>query len=87
MLSHTKRVILLLLLTVLWGCSATVKYLDANWADNKTVYDKSQQLPPLEIPPELSESSDHADALPKRGSVPSPYRDKSEEESNLPLPL
>jgi uncharacterized lipoprotein len=87
MLIHTKRVILLLLLTVLWGCSATVKYLDANWADNKTVYDKSQQLPPLEIPPELTESSDHAPELPKRGSVPSPYRDKSEEESNLPLPL
>ncbi len=89
MLNHTKIVILLLLLTVLWGCSATVKYLDANWADNKTVYDKSQQLPPLKIPPELSESSDHAphSARPKRGSVPSPYRDKSEEESNLPLPL
>jgi len=87
MLNYAKRVILLLLLTVLWGCSATVRYLDANWADNKTVYDKSQQLPPFEIPPELSKSSDHAlsSALPKLGNVPSPYRDKSE--SNLPLPL
>ncbi len=89
MLNHAKIIILLLLLTVLWGCSATVRYLDANWADNKTVYDKSQQLPPLEIPKELSKSSVHAfsSALPKLGNVPFPYRDKSEKESNLPLPL
>lgn len=89
--NHLKIVILLLLLTVLSGCSTAVRYLDANWVDNKTVYEKSQQLPPLEIPPELSESSDHAphSPLPKRGNVPSPYQDKSEEESksNLPLPL
>jgi uncharacterized lipoprotein len=86
-LNRLKRVLLLLLLTVLWGCSSAIRHIDANWIDNKTVYNKSQQLPPLEIPPELSESSVQHKAAEKPRNVPSSHQEKSEKESNLPLPL
>lgn len=57
MLNQVKTLILLLLLIFLSGCGAVVKHLDATWADDKTVYEKSQPLPPLEISPELHEKT------------------------------
>ncbi|HEC84887.1 MAG TPA: hypothetical protein ENI48_06560 [Thioploca sp.] len=71
MFNQVKTVVLLLLLNLLLGCSATVKHLDSTWADDKTVYEKSQLLPPLEIPPELRENPQVSHSLPeKRERVP-----------------
>jgi uncharacterized lipoprotein len=66
MLSQVKMVVWLLLLSLLSGCAATVKHLDSTWADDKTVYQKSQPLPPLEIPPELRENPQVSQPLPQR---------------------
>jgi len=57
MLNQVKTLIFLLLLIFLSGCGAVVKHLDSTWADDKTVYEKSQPLPPLEISPELREKT------------------------------
>ena len=54
MLNHFKAIIVLLLFLHLAGCGAAVRYLDSSWADDQMIYDKSQTLPPLEIPPELN---------------------------------
>jgi uncharacterized lipoprotein len=49
-----KQIILLSLLSIfLSACSMIAKQLDSTWEDNRTVYDKSKQLPELEIPSEL----------------------------------
>jgi hypothetical protein len=48
-----KTVILLFLLSFLSGCGAIVKHFDSTWADDKTVYNKSQPLSPLGVSPEL----------------------------------
>ncbi len=50
-----KTIILLLFLTLLFGCGTAVRYLDSTLADEQVVYEKSQPLPPLEIAPELKE--------------------------------
>ncbi len=55
-----KIVALCLLLILLSGCGVVVRYLDSSWADEQTVYDKNQQLPSLEIPPELSKTTQHS---------------------------
>jgi len=52
-LNHLKTIIVLLLLLVLSGCGTIVRHLDSSWADDRMIYDKSQALPPLEIPSEL----------------------------------
>ncbi|RKZ39434.1 MAG: hypothetical protein DRQ49_04705 [Gammaproteobacteria bacterium] len=57
MLIKIKTLILLLLLIFLSGCGAAIRHLDSSWVDDKTVYEKSQALPPLEISSELSENS------------------------------
>jgi uncharacterized lipoprotein len=48
-----KLLILSMLLILLTGCGTAMKFLDSTLADDQTVYEKSQPLPPLEIPPEL----------------------------------
>ena len=48
-----KTIILLLFLTFLGGCGTAIKFLDSTLAEDQTVYEKSQQLPPLEIAPDL----------------------------------
>lgn len=49
-----KRIIFLLsIFFLLSACSMIAKQLDSTWEDNRTVYNKSKQLPELEIPSEL----------------------------------
>ena len=57
MLNQVKTVTLLLLLFLFSGCGIVVRHLDSTWTDDKTVYEKDQPLPPLEIPPELSNTN------------------------------
>lgn len=57
MLNQAKMVILLLLLMFFSGCGMFVRHLDSTWTDDKTVYEKNEVLPPLEIPPELSSTN------------------------------
>ncbi len=52
-----KKILTLLLLILLSGCSTVVEHFDATWDDKQTTYNKSQPLPPLEIPPELGKIS------------------------------
>ena len=54
MLTQVNIITLLLLLLLLPGCGPAIRHLDSTWADNQTVYKKSQPLAPLEIPPELA---------------------------------
>ncbi len=51
-----KKHLLFILLISFSGCSAVIKSLDAGLVDDQTVYDKSQTLPFLEIPLELSKT-------------------------------
>jgi uncharacterized lipoprotein len=71
MLSQVKTFTLLLLLSLLSGCGAAIRHLDSTWTDDKTVYNKSQPLEPLEIPPELSENSPVPPRYPPPVSPPS----------------
>jgi Tfp pilus assembly protein PilP len=56
MLNYVKKATFLLFLLILSGCGAAIRHLDSTWVDDRTVYEKSQPLPPLEIPPALTES-------------------------------
>lgn len=49
-----KPIILLSIFFLLSACSMIIKQLDSTWEDDRTVYNKSKELPPLEIPSELS---------------------------------
>jgi len=49
-----KPIILLSIFYLLSACSMITKQLDSTWEDDRTVYNKSKELPPLEIPSELS---------------------------------
>ena len=85
MLSQIKM-LALLLVSLLLGCAAAVKHLDSTWADDKT-YPKSEQLSPLEIPPELRENPQKFHPIPQgRKSVPpsaSPPTSERDEESPI----
>jgi hypothetical protein len=66
MLNQIKTMTLLLLFSFLSGCGTIIKHLDSSWVDNRTVYDKSQPLPPFEIPPQLSQASQKTERLSKK---------------------
>ncbi|BAP54391.1 secreted protein [Thioploca ingrica] len=53
MLTHIK-IITVILLLLLFGCSPVIRHLDATWLNSQTVYKRAEPLPPLEIPPELA---------------------------------
>lgn len=53
MLNHIK-IITVILLLLLSGCSQVIRHLDATWLNSQMVYKKAEPLPPLEIPPELA---------------------------------
>ena len=80
MLNHLKTIIVLLLFLHLLGCGAAVRYLDSSWADDQMVYDKSQALPPLEIPPELNakQSISHPQAQSSSSSANEEISSKNE---------
>ena len=48
------KIINVILLLLLSGCSPVIRHLDATWLDSKTVFKKAKPLPPLEISPELA---------------------------------
>ena len=87
MLNHLKTIIVLLLLLVLSGCGAVVRHLDSSWIDDKMVYDKSQALPPLEIPPELNakQSISHPQAQSSFSSTNEEISSKDEKRFVHPL--
>ncbi len=45
-----------MLFALLSGCTTIINSFDATWLDDQTVYNKSQPLPPFEIPLELSKT-------------------------------
>lgn len=50
-----KLISLLSIISLLAGCGLVVRELDSSgWDEHRQVYEKSQTLPPLEIPPELA---------------------------------
>jgi uncharacterized lipoprotein len=49
-----KPIILLFIFFLLSACSMITKQLDSTWEDDRTVYNKSKELPSLEIPSELA---------------------------------
>ena len=50
------RIKIMTVILLLWlsGCSPVIRHLDATWLNSQTVYKKAEPLPPLEIPPELA---------------------------------
>ncbi len=50
-----KVISLMLIISLLAGCGLVIRELDSSgWNEHQQVYEKSQTLPPLEIPPELA---------------------------------
>lgn len=50
-----KLISLMSIISLLAGCGLVVRELDSSgWDEHRQVYEKSQTLPPLEIPPELA---------------------------------
>jgi len=80
MLNDIKKMTFLLVLSLLSGCGAAIRHLDSSWVDDRTVYDKSQPLPSLEIPPTLSESQSISQV--QSQSVTPPNKELMEKEQN-----
>lgn len=51
------RLLLIILTLSSAGCGMITRQLDSSWVMDKTVYEKSKPLPPLEIFPELADSN------------------------------
>jgi len=50
-----KIISLALIISLLTGCGLVIRKLDSSgWDEHRQAYEKSQTLPPLEIPPELA---------------------------------
>lgn len=60
MFNITQTLSLCLLISLLSGCGMIIRQMDSSWNDHRTVYNKSESLPPLEVPAELATAKDDA---------------------------
>jgi uncharacterized lipoprotein len=60
MFNITQTLSLCLLVSLLSGCGTIVRQMDSSWNDHRTVYNKSESIPPLEVPAELATAKDNA---------------------------
>jgi uncharacterized lipoprotein len=59
MFNITQTLSLCLLVSLLSGCGMIVRQMDSSWNDHRTVYNRSDSLPPLGVPAELATAKDN----------------------------